>query len=857
VKFGDLLRYLRERAELTQREFAAQVGYHYSYVSRIEKNEYIPDSATLVGRFIPALGLEEEPQWTERLLKLAENKNKTTAAKGLWTPASANPIVDTTLPNFESTLNPLPANLTPLLGRENEMDQLSELLSQADVRLVTLLGPPGVGKTRLAVDVATQMAGSFAHGAAFIDLTMISEAKDVLSAVIAALGLSEASDSQPIARVINFLRQKNILLVIDNFEHVLEASAELVQTLSASPQIKAIVTSREALHIPGEHQFSVEPLPFPDATDSSFETSPAVQLFVQRARAVQTKFQLDADNMAAVAEICRRLDGLPLAIELAAPRIRMLDPEAMLAQFDRRLDWATRGPRDSQASRQTLRGALEWSYNLLPENRQMLFRRLAAFSNGWTLESAEPICADTQPSDSNPVVRREEILELMMTLADQSLLTAETIDGRTRFRFLETIHAFAREKLSQSAEELEIKNRHLSYYAAFAEEVETRIESTAQIPWMKRAEQELSNFRVALDWGLNPNAHLADALRLTGTLSLYWIARGSFREGVERLSAYLQITMDPAHDRLKTKLIYRLAAMTCYTFDYPAAYQLCQQGMDLALALGDKYYLASTHFYMGEIAVGLGHREEALAAYEACISVCRTGDFPQQLCVALTRLGYMLAVDGFTERAQALLGEALEFAQGNGDTWGICMALLSLGNAHHHWRNYDQAIDDLTRGLDIAIPYGDRSAEGTACISLATLYNLKEEYAKSGEYAGRAFAVYQNIGDDVHQSLPLRLMGYAAIHAGDLVRARVLIRESLTGAQALGDASGQLAGVTAFARCYLVEENVKQAVTLCALVEGSMNGIGVELPEIDLQVLQDVLQTGQKKLKAGYESIYT
>jgi len=856
-KFGDLLRYLRERAELTQRDLASQVGYHYSYVSRIEKNEHIPDAATLVGRFIPALGLEREPQWTERLLKLAaETVQANLISKTTWLSAASHPALETTLPNFESTLNPLPVNLTALLGRGREIDQLTALISQVGVRLVTLVGPPGVGKTRLAVDVAAQLTGSFAHGAVFVDLTAAGNPRDVLHILTGALGLSEASELQPLARAINFLRQKSILLVMDNFEHVLEASPQLVQILSASPHIKMLVTSREALHVAGENQFNVEPLSLAVHSEAFLNEAPAIQLFVQRAQAVQNGFQLTNENVQAVAEICRRLDGLPLAIELAAPRIRMLSPQAMLAQFDRRLDWATRGNRDAQASRQTLRGALEWSYNLLSENRQVFFRRLSVFSGGWTVEAAEAICTDHDNTESAGAVQRGEILELLMTLADQSLVVVESMEGQARFRFLETIHAFARERLAQSAEAVEVKNRHLAYFTAFTEEVEIQVEGIDQIPWMRRAEQELNNIRAALDWGLQPEASFHDGLRLAGAISIYFISRSYFREGYERMQTYLSRIVDPAHERLKAKILYRFGALAGYCLEYPLAIQLCQQSIEISRSLNEKYYIASADYYLGDIYFIMGAYQSAQIPFEECISICRAENYMPQLSIALNRLGYILAVRGERERAQSMLDGAIKIVEEHNDTWGICLGLLSLGNAHYHWGNYDEAINCLTRCLDAAIPYGDRSSEGTAYITLAILYSLKNDYANSGDYAGRAFAVFQNIGDEIQQPLSLRLMSYAAIHAGNLVRARVLIRESLLGNQRLGDIPGQLAGLTAFAQCYLVDDDAKRAVELCALIERHMDQDGVSLPDTDMQILQDVLQNGREKLKADYDATY-
>ena len=257
--FGELLRFLRERAELSQRELALQVGYHYSYMSRIEKNERLPDSATLMARFVPALGLDKQPQWTERLLKLAASEEKTNAPRRGQTPAARLPVVVASLPTFDSPLNPLPLSLTPLLGREEEVESLTKLISRLDVRLVTLVGAPGVGKTRLAIHTANEIVGMFAHGAAFADLSPITEPKDVLGTLAGALGVQGSSDAPLMTQLINTLKQKNLLLVIDNFEHVIDASPQLVQLLGNAPQVKALITSREALRISGEHEFAVDP----------------------------------------------------------------------------------------------------------------------------------------------------------------------------------------------------------------------------------------------------------------------------------------------------------------------------------------------------------------------------------------------------------------------------------------------------------------------------------------------------------------------------------------------------------------------------------------------------------------------
>src|SRR5258706_7880548 len=434
--FGELLRFLRERAELSQRELALQVGYHYSYMSRIEKNERLPDSATLMARFVPALGLDNDPQWTERLLKLAASEEKTMSPRrGGQSSVSHSPIAASALPTFDSPLNPLPLSLTPLLGREKEVETLSKLISRFDVRLVTLVGAPGVGKTRLALHTANELAGLFAHGAAFADLAPITEPKDVLGTLASALSVHGSSDAPLMTQLINALKQKNLLLVIDNFEHVIDASPQLVQLLGNAPQVKALITSREALRISGEHEFAVDPLPVPQQESGQAEPLidyAVIQLFAQRAQAVDPNFRLTLDHLKSISAICRRLGGLPLAIELAAAPSKFITPQAMLTQFDRRLDWVAHGTRDAVSSRQTLRGAVEWSYNTLSEAERLLMRRLSVFSGGWNTSDAEAVCGDTDAdAKANPLLRRVEVLDTLIQLTDKSLVIAEKNDIET------------------------------------------------------------------------------------------------------------------------------------------------------------------------------------------------------------------------------------------------------------------------------------------------------------------------------------------------------------------------------------------------------------------------------------------
>jgi predicted ATPase len=663
-------------------------------------------------------------------------------------------------------------------------------------------------------------------------------------------------------RLIGSLRQKNVLLVIDNFEHMLNAAPQLVQLLGNSPQVRALITSREALRISGEREFPVQPLPLPQMEDTSLGSSQlmdfaAVQLFAQRAQAVDHEFQLTLENLNSITEICRRLDGLPLAIELAAARSRILTPQAMLAQFDRRLDWVAHGTRDTaNTSRQTLRGALEWSYNILSEAERALMRRLSVFSDGWTSKSAEAVCGSDE-NEANPVLRRSDVLDLLIQLVDKSLVVTEKQEHETRFHFLETIHDFTREKLKTSGEETSIKNRHLAYYADFAEEMERHVDGFDQIEWTRIGDQEHNNLRSALEWGLQEGAKLNDALRLAASVSMFWIARSYFREGFQYLTPYLNCVVAPEHQPLRAKMLFRAGAMAGYMFDFATGRKLCEEGIHLARSLDDKRSLANASFYLAEILFNLGQLKEARSALEESISLCWEDNYTSQLSISMTNLGVLLNREGDYASAQSTLEEALAIATRVNDVWGMSHALLSLGSINRYNNHHDAAIRYLERSLDMTLKIGDRYSEGISYSNLAILYLLKDDYSKAEHAAEKAFAVFQTIGDEVQQPFPLRMMGYAAIHAGNFVRARVLIQESLKGNRSIEDIAGQCACMVAFARCLFEEKDYKTAISYCSLIELLMERDNIRLLEPDMKALQDVLIQGKKKVsKSIFESAY-
>ena len=855
TSFGELLRYLRERVELSQKELALQVGYHYSYMCRIEKNQRMPDTHTLMTRFVPALLLDQEPQWTARLLELAggseEKKSPAVVPSVEAKPASLRP--PTALPIFDLSASKLPIFLTPLLGRDKEVIALANLISRNDVRLVTVIGPPGVGKTRLAAHLAAQLAGAFAHGPLFVDMTPITHSREFLPVLAQALGVLESSDAPIIRNIIAALRQRNMLLVIDNFEQIIQAATVLPSLLMGAPNIKILATSREALHVSGEYEFPLTPFPIPHEVRVSHNMDenldgllqyPSVRLFVQRAQAVQPGFKLTSENGAAIVEICQQLDGLPLAIELAAARAKAFTPQSMLQQLNRRLEWLTRGSRDSL--KQTLRGAIDWSYNLFSDQERTILRRMSVFVDGCTLRAAESICADGEYAETS--VRRADVLDLIVKLIDKSLVTTEAVNQQVRYHLLETVAEFGREKLSQAGELDEICARHLIHFTEYAEESESQLDGTNQGPWIRITVNEHGNFHAAMDYALSHQNVLEYGLRICAAISLFWLERSHFQEGLARLNQMLELAVAPEHRHIRAKMLYRCGAIQARAFNFNTAHKLCEQSIEIARTLEDKRILTSALFYLGEICTEIKDYQKARALLEESVAICRKYQLPTQLSIALTDLSKVLLEQGDAEQALTTVQEALEIAESVNNIWGLSHVLQSQGLLHRFIREYDEAIAYFERCLPYTREIGDRFAEGIALSNLSILYNLQEDYPASGHAAEQSFIAFQTIGDEVQQPFPLRMMGYSAIKAGNIVRARNLIRDSLKGNRGQDHLPGQLACLVAIGACELAQGNLEKATTYAALVENRLNAEAISFLEPDAIALSNLITTGKNKL---------
>jgi predicted ATPase/transcriptional regulator with XRE-family HTH domain len=715
--FGYWLRLKRKALDLTREALADRVGCSVSTIRKLEDEERHPSAqiAELLAEIfkIPA---NERPaffRFARGDWRSAPNLGDEEAPWRISTPA---------LP--QQPRSNLPATFTSLIGRDQDIAAVHDYLTHPEIRLVTLIGAPGIGKTRLSIASASKSLAHFPDGVFFVALAALDQPSLIPSAIAQALGYVEKSDLPAEKHLMQGIGKKRMLLVLDNCEHLIEGVARVASSLlSACSRLKILTTSREALGIPGEWLYSVPALDMPKENSvvdmETVSEFPALVLFAERARAVRSDFALNALNIPAVAAICAQLDGLPLAIELIAARVKTLSIEQIAARLDDRFALLTSSSRIAPSRQQTLRATLDWSYDLLTEPERELFRQLSVFAAGFTLDALESVAR----LDSD-----QSILDGLSRLVDKSLLLVEQQD-QARYRFLEPIRQYARDKLNETGESNLIQDRHLNYFLRVAQETEPYLFGVGQQDWKNRLEWDHDNLRVALAWSLESN-QIEAGLKMAGALAWFWHNKGHLSEG----NLWLEKTL---------------------------AAGIGIQGQERAKVLRASSILST----------GAGDYIRARAFAESSIKLYREIGDNRGAGLVLADLGASLHWGGKEEEAIESLEESLRLLRVTGDRWGIAYALLWLGDTWFRMGDIERAATSWEESLHLTQDLGDDYLMGWSLGGLADVARLRADYKRATGMFKKSLSLYQSSGNKFGPPFSMEALALVAVALGNAKRA--------------------------------------------------------------------------------------
>jgi len=736
--FADQLRRLRLRAGLSQEALAEKAGVSVATIGAIEE------------------GQRRRP-YPNTLRALADSLGLTATERGALLSLQDDSAPRPDLAVFDTLALPVPA--TSLVGRESEIDEAIALLASSapGVRPVTLVGPGGVGKTRLALAIADRVRETFSDGAVFIDLAPIREHRLVPATIARGLGLRESGGQTARELLLGHLRPRHLLLILDNFEHLLGATPLLTELVAACPRLRLLVTSRSALRVRSERRLVVPSLAMPRAADvhdpAAIATYPAVRLFVERMQSLAPEFTLDAENAPVVAEICRQLDGIPLALELAAARAQLFTPRVLLHRLEHRLKVLRRGPVDLPERQRTLADTIGWSYDLLEPDEQALFRRLSVFAGGWTLEATEAVCAD---ADSGPA---GDVLQRLAALVDSSLVRRldHTAD-EPRFGMLATVREYGLDQLQASGAEKDVRNRHLAFYAAMVEAMEPNLHGGQREASADRVEREIDNLRAAIAWSTDSDPGLG--LRPVTTLRFFWYMRGHQREAGDYLQGALVAPGATADVATRGRGLATLGYMLTLQGQYATARPHLEAALQISRELADEPDVAFALRYLGLIASTEGDYAAATEFLGESLTLYRRMGADADVGLLLSYLGDVAIHRQDFKRAQLLFEESRELLKRIRYMLAMPWPVRRLAHIARLRGDAHQAVKLCLESLAINREIDEWQGVAASLVALAQVAEAQGQPALGVEFLGKAEAI---VGPTGLQLLPFDRLQHEAI----------------------------------------------------------------------------------------------
>ncbi len=637
----------------------------------------------------------------------------------------------------------LAVELTPLVGRGRETVEIIGMVKREDVRLVTLSGIGGTGKTRLSHKIAREMLNEFPDGVFFVELSTITKVDLVAPEIAQTLSIKESGSEQIDNILKSFLGNKKMLLVLDNFEQIVEAAPLVAELLEAAPLLKILVTSRTILQIRGEHEYKVPPLDLPDPqkfhSGDSLAQYPSISLFVQRANAVKSDFSLNGENISTIFKICEKLEGLPLAIELAAARVKILSPKDLLARLDNQLKFLTGGAKDLPVRQQTMRNTISWSYELLDASEQKLFRRISVFVGGCTLEAVETVC---ECDDL-------DILEGVLSLTDKSLLRRkEQTDGSMRFQMLEVVREFSAEKLSESGTLDPVLQKHAEHFLVFVQSLEPKLRGAEQGKWLDILEDEHGNLRRAFEYFLQSD--IEKCLQLCGALHRLWSVHGHYSEGRRRLKIALEKGRDASLDA-RTKALIPAADLAWSQGDLNAASLYYEECLNISRDTGDQRKIAQSCNGLGITRLNQNDFD-VRSLLEESLQIGRRLDDKAIVGVALMGLGEIARLEGDYDEAHSYYKETLSEARKGGDAFNLLYALFNLGSVSCMKNDAETAHTQFTESISIAKDLGSLRAVADCLDGFASLSAMSEKFEKAAILFGAAESLRESVGFEIQNA---------------------------------------------------------------------------------------------------------